>query len=290
MSSAQDRRRGVSHQSTEIDGNRRKSTRSSIGSTQLFLRAVDNLKRPSLSSAKDGGSGKAKDATRSPTASNVLQARTFFFSYRRKLSGALPPFQLVLWYMSVRWTFRGRLSATRRQVICTYNSGDLVSSPRDDTPGHQILTRRFRICTVTGNSAVSRGALLFLCSFVPRFGCTTRQRTMPSGKPPHPPVDADVEGAKCFFPQAPSRLTLEQERNRSAVLPQHLTNLPIHASPPRFAAPIPIPLVVADPQSKNHLTDPVTGKIILSAVSEAYNRMLDTLGTVIQIAERALEG
>ncbi|KAI5980392.1 hypothetical protein EDD15DRAFT_2383422 [Pisolithus albus] len=112
---------------------------------------------------------------------------------------------------------------------------------------------------------------------------------MPSGKPPHPPVDADVEGAKCFFPQAPSRLTLEQERNRSAVLPQHLTNLPIHASPPRFAAPIPIPL--------NHLTDPVTGKIILSAVSEdmkifaqAYNRMLDTLGTVIQIAERALEG
>ncbi|KAI6000448.1 hypothetical protein EDD15DRAFT_2361926 [Pisolithus albus] len=131
---------------------------------------------------------------------------------------------------------------------------------------------------------------------------------MPSGKPPHTPVDVDVEGAKCFFPQAPSRLTLEQERNRSAVLPQHLTNLPIHASPPRFATPIPIPL--------NHLTDPVVkledgrpgdlpvvflgrelGKIILSAVSEdmkifaqAYNRMLDTLGTVIQIAERALEG
>ncbi|KAI5982125.1 hypothetical protein EDD15DRAFT_2203252 [Pisolithus albus] len=227
MSSAQDRRRGVSHQSTEIDGNRRKSTRSSIGSYFYVPSTTSNARR----------------------------------CPQRKMEG-----------------------------LERYNSGDLVSSPRDDTPGHQILTRRFQICTVTGNSAVSHGALLFLCSFVPRFGCTTRQRTMPSGKPPHPPVDADVEGAKCFFPQAPSRLTLEQERNRSAVLPQHLTNLPIHASPPRFAAPIPIPLVVADPQSKNHLTDPVTGKIILSAVSEAYNRMLDTLGTVIQIAERALEG
>ncbi|KAI5982582.1 hypothetical protein EDD15DRAFT_2202754 [Pisolithus albus] len=246
MSSAQDRRRGVSHQSTEIDGNRRGHR----------LEAISTCRRQ----------------PQTPVA--VLSER----------------WRVWKGYMSVRWTFRGRLSATRRQVVCTYNSGDLVSSPRDDTPGHQILTRRFRICTVTGNSAVSRGALLFLCSFVPRFGCTMRQRTMPSGKPPHPPVDADVEGAKCFFPQAPSRLTLEQERNRSAVLPQHLTNLPIHASPPRFAAPIPIPLVVADPQSKNHLTDPVTGKIILSAVSEAYNRMLDTLGTVIQIAERALEG
>ncbi|KAI6164102.1 hypothetical protein EDD17DRAFT_1506950 [Pisolithus thermaeus] len=46
---------------------------------------------------------------------------------------------------------------------------------------------------------------------------------------------------------------------------------------------------VTNPHSKNHLTDPVTGKIILSAVPEAYNRMLDTLGTVIQVAERALQ-
>ncbi|KAI6012838.1 hypothetical protein BKA83DRAFT_2485847 [Pisolithus microcarpus] len=50
------------------------------------------------------------------------------------------------------------------------------------------------------------------------------------------------------------------------------------------------------PKSKNHLTDPMTGKIIVSAVSEemrifaqAYNRMLDTLGELIQIAEHALQ-
>ncbi|KAI5993933.1 hypothetical protein EDD15DRAFT_2196374 [Pisolithus albus] len=37
------------------------------------------------------------------------------------------------------------------------------------------------------------------------------------------------------------------------------------------------------PKSKNHLTDPMTGKII------AYNRMVDTLGELIQIAEHALQ-
>ncbi|KAI6100294.1 hypothetical protein F5141DRAFT_1215849 [Pisolithus sp. B1] len=111
---------------------------------------------------------------------------------------------------------------------------------------------------------------------------------MQSAKRPCLPVDADEEGETCFFAQAPDRLTLEQERNRSAVLPQYLSTSSIHSSPPRSAVPIPIPL--------NHLTDPVTGKIILSAVPEemkifaqAYNRMLDTLGTVIQVAERALQ-
>ncbi|KAI6094159.1 hypothetical protein EDD16DRAFT_1722108 [Pisolithus croceorrhizus] len=104
---------------------------------------------------------------------------------------------------------------------------------------------------------------------------------MQSAKRPCLPVDVDEEGETCFFTQ-------EQERNRSAVSPQYLTTSSIHSSPPHSAVPTPIPL--------NHLTDPVTGKIILSAVLEemkifaqAYNRMLDTLGTVIQVAERALQ-
>ncbi|KAI6116500.1 hypothetical protein F5141DRAFT_1213099 [Pisolithus sp. B1] len=111
---------------------------------------------------------------------------------------------------------------------------------------------------------------------------------MQSEKPSHLPGDAHTDCEMYFLPQAPSRLTLEQERNPSAVCPQHPTNSFMHSSPPRPAAPIPIPL--------NHLTDPMTGKIILSAVLEemrifvqAYNRTLDTLGELIRIAEHALQ-
>ncbi|KAI6032123.1 hypothetical protein PISMIDRAFT_19599 [Pisolithus microcarpus 441] len=46
----------------------------------------------------------------------------------------------------------------------------------------------------------------------------------------------------------------------------------------------------------NHLTDPTTGEIIVSAVpqemqtfAEAYNRMLGTLRRVVQIAKQGLE-
>ncbi|KIK24302.1 hypothetical protein PISMIDRAFT_10303 [Pisolithus microcarpus 441] len=109
-------------------------------------------------------------------------------------------------------------------------------------------------------------------------------------KPSCLPGDAHTEGEMCFLPQAPSWLTLEQERNSSAVCPQHPTSSSMHSGPPRPPAPIPIPL------SKNRLTDPMTGKIILSAVSEemrifaqAYNCMLDTMGELIQIAEHALQ-
>ncbi|KIK20267.1 hypothetical protein PISMIDRAFT_682415, partial [Pisolithus microcarpus 441] len=52
----------------------------------------------------------------------------------------------------------------------------------------------------------------------------------------------------------------------------------MHSSPPHPAAPIPIPLVGLNrtrafmdsltPKSKNRLTDPMTGKIILSAMLE----------------------
>ncbi|KAI6027205.1 hypothetical protein EDC04DRAFT_2899222 [Pisolithus marmoratus] len=107
-------------------------------------------------------------------------------------------------------------------------------------------------------------------------------------KPLHLPSNSDDEGETCFFPQASSQLILEQEWNRPTVFPQYLMTLSIHSSPPCSAIPIPIPL--------NHLTDPMTGKIILSAVlqemqnfAQAYNRMLDTLATMIQVAEHALQ-
>ncbi|KAI6115079.1 hypothetical protein EDD16DRAFT_1520801 [Pisolithus croceorrhizus] len=110
-------------------------------------------------------------------------------------------------------------------------------------------------------------------------------------KPSHLPGDTHTDHEMYFLPWAPSQLTLEQECNPSAVHPQHPTNSFMHSSPPCPAAPIPIPLVGSNrtsaftdsltPKSKNHLTDPMTGKIILSAVSEAYNRMLDTLGELI---------
>ncbi|KAI5988444.1 hypothetical protein EDD15DRAFT_2371492 [Pisolithus albus] len=73
----------------------------------------------------------------------------------------------------------------------------------------------------------------------------------------------------------------------SLVCPQRLSTSSIPSCPTRLTAPVPIPI--------NHLTDP-TGKITLSAVSEdmwpfaqAYNRMLDILGEVISVAERALQ-
>ncbi|KAI6011717.1 hypothetical protein BKA83DRAFT_4501949 [Pisolithus microcarpus] len=113
---------------------------------------------------------------------------------------------------------------------------------------------------------------------------------MQSEKPSRLPGNTHTKGEMCFLPRAPSWLTLEQERNSSAVCPQHPTSLSMHSSPPCPAAPIPIPL------SKNRLTDPMTGKIILSAMLEemrifaqAYNQMLDTLGDLIRIAEHALQ-
>ncbi|KAI5980450.1 hypothetical protein EDD15DRAFT_2383006 [Pisolithus albus] len=91
-----------------------------------------------------------------------------------------------------------------------------------------------------------------------------------------------------FFPRAPSQPTAKHEHDQSPLSPQHSPNSSIPSSSTRSTVPIPIPL--------NHLTDPTMGKIILGAVSEemrpfaqAYNRMLDTLGNVIRIAERALQ-
>ncbi|KAI6008458.1 hypothetical protein EDC04DRAFT_2611000 [Pisolithus marmoratus] len=55
----------------------------------------------------------------------------------------------------------------------------------------------------------------------------------------------------------------KHEHHYSPMCPQHLPNLTIPSSPTCPIAPLPIPL--------NHLTDPMMGKIILSAVSEAYN-------------------
>ncbi|KAI6014189.1 hypothetical protein EDC04DRAFT_2609061 [Pisolithus marmoratus] len=55
----------------------------------------------------------------------------------------------------------------------------------------------------------------------------------------------------------------KHEHHYSPMCPQHLPNLTIPSSPTRPITPLPILL--------NHLTDPMMGKIILGAVSEAYN-------------------
>ncbi|KIO11730.1 hypothetical protein M404DRAFT_20347 [Pisolithus tinctorius Marx 270] len=92
--------------------------------------------------------------------------------------------------------------------------------------------------------------------------------------------NTDDEGEVYFLPRTTSQLTVKQE------CPQHLTNPSIHSSPTQPAAPIPL----------NYLTDPMTDKIVLSTVSEemwifaqAYNRMLDTLGEMIRMAECGLQ-
>ncbi|KAI5982189.1 phosphatidylserine decarboxylase-domain-containing protein [Pisolithus albus] len=99
--------------------------------------------------------------------------------------------------------------------------------------------------------------------------------------------------------------TAKPKHHYSPVCPQRLSTLSIPSSPTRLTAPFPIPIVGPNvactstgpltPKLQNHLTDS-TGKITISAVSEdmrpfaqAYNRMLDILGEVISVAERALQ-
>ncbi|KAI5981456.1 hypothetical protein EDD15DRAFT_2203960 [Pisolithus albus] len=99
--------------------------------------------------------------------------------------------------------------------------------------------------------------------------------------------------------------TAKPKHHYSPVCPQRLSTSSIPSSPTRLTAPFPIPIVGPNvactstgpltPKLQNHLTDS-TGKITISAVSEdmrpfaqAYNRMLDILGEVISVAERALQ-
>ncbi|KAI6107452.1 hypothetical protein EDD16DRAFT_1523263 [Pisolithus croceorrhizus] len=72
--------------------------------------------------------------------------------------------------------------------------------------------------------------------------------------------------------------TARPKPHYSLVCPQQSASLSIPSSPTRLTAPVSIPLVGPNaactstgpltPKLQNHLTDPMTGKIILSAVSE----------------------